>query len=358
MIKLDYSIESPEERKQLVEKIIADSPQDSLNNKYLEELADYLVLCMDKKERQEKHILTDNRLITIEKRETSYEGLTSKLENGEDGIHNMITNDKNIIFSPNISITDQDIEEIPGLKELRESICAVETQIKTATGRRALLLKKSLIQMRQDQYILKNSFRKPIYFIKAFKSLSNLKLDEKITLTAAEDVESNGFISLYNPSHVSLLLCNYSKLKEETYDNFNSDIRWVLEDLEHYADAALEKRYPLYYDLLIYKIDGKSNQEIQSLLEDKYGIKHSVEYLSALWRKKIPKLIAETASKEWITWYYSTQVYGKWKRCSKCKQIKPAHKYFFTKNNTSKDGYYTVCKDCRNKKGKIKEENN
>jgi len=44
---------------------------------------------------------------------------------------------------------------------------------------------------------------------------------------------------------------------------------------------------------MIYKIDGKSNLEIQNLLYNTYGITHSVEYISSLWRKKIPKLIAE-----------------------------------------------------------------
>jgi hypothetical protein len=35
---------------------------------------------------------------TVNKRETSFEGLSNQLENGEDGIYNLITNDKNIIF--------------------------------------------------------------------------------------------------------------------------------------------------------------------------------------------------------------------------------------------------------------------
>jgi len=51
-----------------------------------------------KEERKEKLYLTDNRLVTINKRETSYEGMVEKFENGEDGIYNLITNDKNILF--------------------------------------------------------------------------------------------------------------------------------------------------------------------------------------------------------------------------------------------------------------------
>jgi hypothetical protein len=55
-----------------------------------------------------------------------------------------------------------------------------------------------------------------------------------------------------------------------------------MEDLDALIDRTLEKDYPLYYDLLIYKIDGKSNAEIQELLYNDYGVKHSVEYLSSL----------------------------------------------------------------------------
>ena len=81
---------------------------------------------MTKEERKSKVINTDNRMVTINKRETSFEGLVGKFENGEDGIYNLITEDKNIIFTPKISITEEDIETIPALKQLRESIKIVE----------------------------------------------------------------------------------------------------------------------------------------------------------------------------------------------------------------------------------------
>ena len=92
IIKLDYTIDSPEERKKLVEKILEETPEPS--EAYLEILANYLVLCMEKQEKKQKKILTDNRMTTVNKRETSFEGLVSQLENGEDGIYNLITNDK------------------------------------------------------------------------------------------------------------------------------------------------------------------------------------------------------------------------------------------------------------------------
>ena len=43
-------------------------------------------------------MLTENRMMTVNKRETSFEGLVSQLENGEDGIYNLINESKNQIF--------------------------------------------------------------------------------------------------------------------------------------------------------------------------------------------------------------------------------------------------------------------
>ena len=101
IIKLDYTIESPEERNELVKQILAENPEP--NEAYLEILANYLVLCMEKQEKKEKKILTDNRMSTVTKRETSFEGLVSQLENGEDGIYNLMNESKTTIFQPKVT---------------------------------------------------------------------------------------------------------------------------------------------------------------------------------------------------------------------------------------------------------------
>ena len=348
--KLDYSLQTPEERNELVKKIINETPPQQLTNRYLEILSDYIIFAMDKEERKKKKILTDNRMITVNKRETSFQGLAGQLENGEDGIYNMIANDKNIIFTPKICITKKDVDEIPALKELRDAIELIEKQEKAATGKRKFLLKKQLIEMRQDQYVLKNAHRKPMYFTNAIKNFSKTNFDEKIIITEDGKIESNGLVSFFNPKHISALLCNYSKLKEDSWGKFWTDSYFLMEDLDALIEKTLKDDYPLYYDLLIYKIDGKQNIEIQTLLNEKHGIKHSVEYISSLWRNKIPKLLAEKAQEEYIVWYYTIKERGKWKRCSRCGQIKLADNRFFSKNKTSKDGFYSICKACRNKK--------
>ena len=352
-IKMDYKLKTAEERVEKVKEIIANTPSERLTQKYLEKLSDYIVIPIERQERKENHIITDNHNITVTKREMSFEGLVGRLENGEDGIYNMIANDKNIIFQPKVSITPQDLEEMPELKKLHEAILKVEEQLKTARGKTAYKLRKQLIEMRKDQYVIKGSYKKPIYSMNLIKSASKIDLSEKVKEDKDNGtVSSNGLINFFNEKHISALLCNYSKLKEDSWDKFNNDMKWMMMDLDVLVDNALKEKYPLYYDIVIYKIDGKQNAEIQQLLYEKHGIKHSVEYISCLWRNKIPKLIAEQAQKDWLIWHYTFADYGKWKRCSRCGQIKLAHNYFFSKNKTSRDGYYSICKECRNKKNK------
>ena len=358
-IKMDYSLTTPEERKAKVEEIIANTPSERLTPYYLDKLASYLVIPIEKQEKKEKLILTDNHMKTVNKRELSFEGLVGKLENGEDGIYSMIANDKNILFTHKDSITEEDLETVPGLRELRDAIEEVERECKIARGRRAYLLKKQLIEMRQDQYVLRNNYKKKNTLNtnknnNMIKSLARMDLAEDIYLDENGEVQSNGLVNLYNYKMVSMLLCNYSNLKEECWDRLNADMKWMMEDLDNLVEAALKDKYPLYYDLLIYKIDGLSNLEIQEKLNAEYGIKHSPEYISSLWRNKIPKLIAEEAANQWLVWHFTEEERGKWKKCSRCGQIKLAHNHFFSKNSTSKDHFYSICKVCRNEKNKLK----
>ena len=349
IIKLDYTLESPEERVALVDKILAENPDP--NEKYLEILADYLILCMEKQEKKERKILTENRMMTVNKRETSFEGLVSQLENGEDGIYNLITNNKNIIFQPKITITKKDLEEIPPLKQLREAIDIWDAKLKVTEGKDAFTIKKALIEMRKDQYLIKNSYRQPIIPNKLTRSKYVLKMDDYTST-----FDENGYpipegISLLDPEICSAILCNYSKLKQDSWGQFEGDTWYLIYDFENICDKALEN-YPIYMKIVECKIDGLQNADIQQILLEDFGVKHSLEYISSLWRNKIPKIIASAAEDDYLYWYYQNVEKGKYKRCSRCGQVKLAHNKYFSKNKTSKDGFYSICKNCRNVKGK------
>lgn len=290
-------------------------------------------------------------MTTVNKRETSFEGLVAQLENGEDGIYNLITNNKQIIFQPKVTITKKDLEEIPPLRDLRQAIESWEARLKTAEGKDRFIIKKALIEMRKDQYIIKNCFRQPVTLNKFIKSNYSIPLEDKTCLFDDDGYPIPEGISLMDSKVCEAILCNYSRLKQESYDRFDSDTWYLVYDFELLCEKALEK-YPLYMRLVECKIDGMQNIDIQAQLQLEFGIKHSVEYISSLWRNKIPKLIASAAEDQYLDWYYLNKQKGKYKKCSRCGKIKLAHNKYFSKNKTSKDGFYSICKDCRNKKSK------
>lgn len=217
---------------------------------------------ISKEEKKNHTYLTDNRLITVNKRETSFEGLVDKFENGEDGIYNLITNDKNIIFAPKISITEEDIEKVPGLKALKEEIKQIEEAAKSAVGRRKFLLKKQLIEMRRDQYILKNSYYSPMYFNKTSnKGINKIDLTERRWVDENGEPQSNGLVSFFNPAHVSELLSHYYELKIETKGRYWDDFYYLLSDFDNLLHKALDA-HPMYRDIAVMKMKNKTNLEI------------------------------------------------------------------------------------------------
>ena len=309
---------------------------------------------MEKQERKERKILTDNRMMTVNKRECSFEGLVSQLENGEDGIYNLITDNKNQIFQPKVTITKKDLDEIQPLRQLREAINVWEAKLKVTEGKDAFVIKKALIEMRKDQYIIKNAYRRPIVPNKLTRSTHVIMLpDETSSFDDEEGYPIPKGVSLLNPVVCSAILCNYSRLKEDSFDRFEGDLYYLMLAFDEIADKAL-KEYPLYEKIVECKVDGLQNTQIQEILQMEFGIKHSLEYISSLWRKKIPKLIASQAEDEYLYWYYLNIEKGKYKKCSRCGQVKLAHNKYFSKNKTSRDGFYSICKKCRNSKNKTK----
>lgn len=348
MIKLDYTLDSPQDRLEIVNKFLEENPKP--DSKTLELLADYLVFCMEKQEKKEKKILTENRLATVNKREVSYEGLMSKFENGEDGVYNLTVNDKHVIFQPKKAITAQDRADIPDLQQTDEAIAFWSEYAERATGKDAFIAKRALIESRKDQYVIKEAFKPVIKSYHLSFGSTGVELPSDEYTNTAGEVGGWGATFL-DPEIVSTILCNYSKLQERAYDTLGSDLWYLMIDFDRISGIAL-KNYPIYYKIVEGKIDGLTNVQIQQNLIDEFGQEHSVEYISSLWRNKIPALISSVAEDEYLSWYYLEVKKGKYKKCSRCGEVKLAHNKYFSKNSTSRDGFYSICKECRNKGSK------
>lgn len=335
---LDYTIEDAQERISFLNNSSIDS------NSNLEECADYILASLPKT----KSILTNNRLATINRRETSLEGICEKMETGENGLHNILSDlGKRGFLTQKNSITKEDIEKNTALKELVAAIAQVESQYAAAEGKRKQLLKRQLIQMRQDQYVLKNGFKKT--FSSTTKVPHSISYDSRYYLDEDGEPHTEGFIDIFNENHIHLILNNYTPLKNAVAANLSSDLWYIMQDFDDLAAAALRDT-PYLQMLLTLKTEGWTNAEIQAKLVHRFGKSYTIEHISNLWCHKIPKLIKERAVQQFLEWYYTEIEYGSWKRCSCCCQVKLANPHFFTRNCTSADGFYSICKECRAKK--------
>lgn len=334
-LQLDNSIEGYKEREDWVNKEMDRIGRDKLTSYQLDRISTYLIDGTSPEPRGE--IITQNRLVTVNKREVSREGLVEKLEGGENAFHQLIKQDRNTILTPRVEITEKDIEEVPGLAQLREGIASLEKELeenenldKKTRGK----IKQIIIEMRRDQYVMKNSFRQPIF---GKGSPSEMGLSGDLT------------ISLQDPEQVLSLIMQYSSLKVEFKEDNNSDIKWILEDLDELIEESFKDKPTLMY-ILMQKIIGSSNMEIKEGLLTLFGKDHTQEYISSLYRNKIPKTIAETARKKWMNHMYMNKIKGVYKECSRCKEIKLANNTNFSINRTSSSKFYSICKACRNSK--------
>lgn len=84
---MDYSLKTAAERTNFIKNLLPTLTKEQLNNEsYIEILSNYIVSAMTPEEKKQKFILTDNRMVTINKRETSMQRIVDSLENGEDGL--------------------------------------------------------------------------------------------------------------------------------------------------------------------------------------------------------------------------------------------------------------------------------
>lgn len=362
-MQLDFRIKSSEERVQHVEKVIADTPKVSLTPNYLTTMADYILMVGEKGQtKKEKKaaapIVTNNRQVTVNKRQVSYEGIVDSLESGEDGLQALINPDANQLLDNRDPISQQDLEEIPYMRDYLNIITRLKDQLSYAKdGRTKYCLKKQIIETYQQMYILKASYKGWPAKSKVagqLRLMSHMDIPEHITFDAKKMPVSDACISLFNPVHISFLLTYYSALKQDSYEDLNSDMRWLLIDLENLVTATL-KNEPVLMSLLEYKVDGFQNEEIVELIRQDYGIDHSNQYYSTMWKRKIPKMLAERAMQQYVIWYYTEKEYGTWKTCRCCGETKLAHPLFF-QSNTSKDSYYSMCRECRARKYREKKE--
>lgn len=280
---------------------------------------------------------------------------------------------------------------IPGMEDLWSAIDVLAKQVKELKDKKELGLefyKKNhlLIQLRKEQFVLKDSISEPIrakmHFPNSqpvcFTSDTGYSRDyyqefvygnwranhyrsqfgedwyadqqEKLASLAREGLDkwdwievSKSTIDLTNPEHIYNLLEMYGTLKENSFENLNCDLKFVLWELEDYIERT--NLTPARKHILIRKIDKVTNEQIGNELQKEFGVNYSDNYISTIYKQMICAQIAKTAEIAKDEWEFRDHP-EKFKICSTCHTKLLRDTRNFIKKQNSKDGLAARCKMC------------
>lgn len=357
-MRLDFSVTDPALRVEAVTAALGKCPHP--NERQLAYMADYLLAANEssstRRERASEYpIITKNREVTVSKRQMSYDSLVSDLATGEDGVYMMLNSDRDAILDPKDPITESDLDSVPGLRANYEVIDSLRAQLDaTKDPARRRSLKSQIVSKHKECYAMRRSHQSGASRPRPFsqvRALAHMELPEHVYLDSDGNPRSDAFLTLLNPRHVLFLLRFYQALKAESRFDFMGDMWYLLRDLEGLVARTLAGQ-PMLQDVVRWEVDGMTGSELVQAICDKYGCRHSEQYFSTLWTTKIPRMISRKAAEEWLVWHYTYEdpSHAHWKICRSCGQAKLAHPYFYNRN-TSSDGFYSKCRECRSKGG-------
>lgn len=306
-----------------------------------------------------KHsIITSNRWQTINKREVYLEQYNTN-SNDNFNIFDIYSENhkefetKNKLLCVKNKITKEDLQN-KYIGQIQESINNLKLKIDDPNypyKEDIPKLKKIIIELRKDQYLIKNYIHSPIIFNKLiFNHKNNINYYQQTGY-----VKDNNFyyindstIYFSKEQHISALIQNYSILKFNSKKDVQSTIYWILIDFENLLQEFFKTcDNEKYKDILMYKLYGYSNEFINNFLMRKYQKQYSSSYLSSIINNVLPKLIVDKYKEITTEWLYTFKIKGKWKKCTKCKKIKLANTYNFHKNKKGKYGLHSFCKECK-----------
>ena len=287
-------------------------------------------------------------------------------------------------------IDREKLKDVPGMQELWEEIDRIQRVIDINTGKVEMpedytplsqktiyYLKHNLIEMRRDQYLLKDSvyptlpppqnkatyygcvqdtqMNYPVYprgimryeHDKDFceprsnkgKEIKVKNIEEEIL---QRQLNNKPYFNFLDKNHIYQLILNYWEIKAAIENIPDSPLHGLLWTLDFY----IEKANLSEQQLLIVR-DKKfrlPNKEISRNLEKELNITHQENYISTIWNK-ITGLIADAAGlnyDEWINRNYDKS----WKVCNCCHKELLRDPRNFVKKSKSTDGLTGRCKRC------------
>jgi hypothetical protein len=253
---------------------------------------------------------------------------------------------------PCIQVLWEAIDDIEALYHYCRDVLAgtreLDPNIKTIpTYQNKYFYREWMIDLRREQYILKDSFKPKISIPPNFKGMYReadgigMAIGPHILYESGETIVDFG-----NWKHIYNLLKYYSNMKTHTEGNPYSPWWEVYIFLDTLLDRAIWS--PEHELILVRKIDKIPNEEIVRELENLGGRSYSINYISTIWKQSITKKIVRYA----YLWWEEKQCkmdgtlknMTKWRVCPKCGETLFAHDLNFGKYATGE--WQETCKKC------------
>lgn len=247
------------------------------------------------------------------------------------------------------TVTEEDQKEIPELKGYAEMIEKLKEQIEVETNpKKQYKLKQVIKGLRQDQLAVKLIIQKPIVFTRLSPTTSKINYFENTGYKNEEnkyhEVSLNK-IQLSESSHIAGLLKYYSQLKHASYDDPQSDMKYILDVLDWLIEKAPLNEHFRY--ILIRRIDGVTYENLSYELHKEMGLRLSAGYISSIFLNRIPDILSKYYLDSFEEWYYTFKAKGDYKKCNRCGKNYLRMNKYFRKDKKSPDGLSTICKECR-----------
>lgn len=138
-----------------------------------------------------------------------------------------------------------------------------------------------------------------------------------------------------------------AKLEAEERHDIESEAPALWNTIQYYFDRALmQAEYRLIVEM---KSENWRNEDINNELRRRNLKTFSVNYISTIYKKRIPKLLAQAVEAHYELALALDQS-DEWKRCSKCGKLLHLDSNHFRRLGKSKDGFVGSCKQCDKKK--------
>lgn len=358
---LDFNLQAYQERLGLVNFLDQQGLLQQCSPSELDKVANYLLYAED--------VDAEVELKEGSKKKVSYESLIETTL-GENTVQR--SQEVSIYRVPRPTIDREKDADIPFMKDLWVAIDDISEKYQycreVLEGKRDMdpnrkliptyqtkyFLREWMIDLRREQFLLKDAFRPVVNSIGGFPI--HVEKPDYLGMRIGPHVlcESDSCVDFGDWRHIHAMLKYYNGMMPKLEHNVHHPW-WDPYEFLNYLIGEV-RLSPEHRLILEEKIDRVPNEDIVRHLEEIGGKSYSVNYISTIWKQHITKQIVKQA---YLWWEMKThkpdgtlENMTKWKICPQCGRQLYAHELNFGKYQNG--DWKEICKDCfyENKKAR------